>query len=124
MDIFNTFIPIAVELIDQVFPTDIVYVEHVDTTGGYNPLTGIVPLTEINHAIKAGVLSRGRTEEGGVGETYELRLWIQHSASGYQGLPKTSDKVIYDGTTWRVVSIDPTYSSAGLIASKLTCRSD
>ena len=124
MDIDATFRKVAIELIDQVFPTDIVYVEHIDTTGGYNPLTGIVPLTEINHTIKAGVLSRGRKEEGGVGEVYELRLWIQHSASGYQGLPKTSDSVIYDGTTWQITAIDPTYSSAGLIASKLTCRSD
>ena len=124
MDIDATFMPVAIELIDVTFPTDVVYVEHTDTTGTYNPLTGTVTKTETQHNIKAGVLSRGRTEEGGVGETYELRLWIQHSATGYQGLPKTSDSVIYDGTTWRIVSIDPTYSSAGLIASKLTCRSD
>lgn len=124
MDVTSVFTPIAVELIDQVFPTDVIFVEHTDTTGTYDPLTGTVTKTEIQHNIKAGVLSRGRTEEGGVGEQYTLLLWIQHSATGYQGLPKTSDSVIYDGTTWRVVSIDPTYSSAGLIASKLTCRSD
>ena len=28
--------------------------------------------------IKAGVLSRGRSEAGGVGEDYEIRLWIHH----------------------------------------------
>ena len=124
MDVTTTFTPIAVELIDNVFPTDIVYVEHTDTTASYDPFAGVVPKVEVQHNIKAGVLSRGRTEEGGVGEVYELRLWIQHSASGYTKLPKTSDSVIYDGTTWRVVTIDPTYSSAGLIASKLNCRSD
>ena len=124
MQITPTFLPIAVDLIDNKFPTDIVYVEHTDTTSSYDPLSGTVPKVEVQHNIKAGVLSRGRTEEGGVGETYELRLWIQHSASGYTKLPKTSDSVIYDGTTWRITSIDPTYSSAGLIASKLTCRSD
>jgi hypothetical protein len=30
--------------------------------------------------------------------------------------------VIYDNTTWKVVSIDPTYSSKDLIASKLLVR--
>ena len=124
MQITPTFLPVAEELIDQVFPTDVVYVEHTDTTSGYDPLTGTIPTVEVQHNIKAGVLSRGRTEEGGVGETYELRLWIQHSASGYPKLPKTSDSVIYDSTTWQITAIDPTYSSAGLIASKLTCRSD
>ena len=124
MQITPTFLPVAEELIDQVFPTDVVYVEHTDTTSGYDPLTGTIPTVEVQHNIKAGVLSRGRTEEGGVGETYELRLWIHHGPTGYANLPKTSDSVIYDSTTWRIVSIDPTYSSAGLIASKLTCRSD
>ena len=124
MDITSVFTPIAVELIDSVFPTDVIFIEHTDTTGSYDPLTGRVTKTEIQHNIKAGVLSRGRTEEGGVGEQYTLLLWIQHSPSGYPKLPKTSDSVIYDGTTWKVTSIDPTYSSAGLIASKLTCRSD
>ena len=124
MDIDATFLPVAVELIDNVFPTDVIFVEHTDTTSSYDPLTGTVPKVEVQHNIKAGVLSRGRTEEGGGGETYELRLWIHHASSGYTKLPKTSDSVIYDSTTWRVVTVDPTYSSAGLIASKLTCRSD
>ena len=122
MDITSVFTPIAVELIDNQFPTDIVYVEHLDTTSGYDPITGNIPQVETQHNIKAGVLSRGRTEEGGVAEPYELRLWIQHSASGYAKLPKTSDSVIYDSTTWKVTEIDPTYSSAGLIASKILCR--
>ena len=125
MDIDATFLdPVAVQLIDNVFPTDIVYVEHTDETAAYDPLTGIVPITEVQHPIKAGVLSRGRVEEGGVGEVYELRLWIHHGATGYTGLPKISDSVIYDGTTWKVTNVDPTYSSVGLIASKLICRSD
>ena len=124
MNIDATYMPVAVQLIDSVFPTDIIYVEHTDTTTSYDPLSGTIAKVETQYNIKAGVLSRGRTEEGGVGEQYTLRLWIQHSASGYPKLPKTSDSVIYDGTTWRITAIDPTYSSAGLIASKLECRSD
>ena len=124
MDIDAEFLPVAELLVDQVFPTDIVYVEHTDTTTGYDPLSGIIPQVHTNHPIKAGVLSRGRVEQGGVKEAYELRLWIHHGAAGYPNLPKTSDFVEYDGITWRVVQVDPTYSSAALIASKIICRSD
>ena len=120
MDIDATFLPGAVDLIDNVFPTDVVY-ERVQPPV-YDPLTGGITenVTQLN--IKAGVLSRGRVEQGGVGESYELRLWIHHASSGLPQLPTTSDRVVYDGTTWQVTSIDPTYSSAGLIASKILCR--
>ena len=37
-------------------------------------------------------------------------------------LPKTDDEVDYDGTTWKVVSVAPTYSSKALIASKLQVK--
>ena len=120
MDIDATFKPVAVELIDNVFPTAIVYQRCQPPV--YDPATGSITenVTQLN--IKAGVLSRGRVEQGGTDESYELRLWIHHASSGLPQLPTTSDRVIYDGTTWQVTSIDPTYSSAGLIASKILCR--
>ena len=122
MDIVGTFLPVAEELIDQVFPTDITYIRLLGT--GYDPATGqVTPITE-QYSIKAGVLSRGRMEEGGVGETYELRLWIHHGAAGMPHLPKTGDVVEYDSESWKVTTVDPSYSSAGLIASKLMCRAD
>ena len=120
MDIDSTFKPLAVELIDTVFPTSITY-ERVQPPS-YDPSSGDVVENVTQFSIKAGVLSRGRVESGGVGETYELRLWIQHSASGLPHLPTTADSLTYDGTSWKVTSIDPTYSSKGLIASKLTAR--
>ena len=120
MQITETFIPVAVELIDNVFPTAVVY-EQVGAPV-YDPATGDVTETVTQLNIKAGVLSRGRTEQGGVGESYTLRLWIHHASSGLPQLPTTSDRVVYDGTTWQVTEIDPTYSSAGLIASKILCR--
>ena len=120
MDIDSTFLPVAIELIDSVFPTAITY-ERVQPPA-YDPSTGDVVENVTQFSIKAGVLSRGRVESGGVGETYEMRLWIQHSASGLPHLPTTADRVEYDGTNWKVTSIDPTYSSKGLIASKLTTR--
>ena len=122
MDIVGTFLPVGEELIDNVFPTSITYIRSLG--GAYDPATGEVTQDTEEYEIKAGVLSRGRTEEGGAGESYELRLWIHHGATGVPHLPKTGDVVEYDDIRWKVVSIDPTYSSEGLIASKLTARCD
>ena len=120
MDVTSEFLPVAVTLINEVFPTSIIYQQVQPPV--YDPASGSVieNVTQLN--IKAGVLSRGRTEQGGVGEAYELRLWIHHASSGLPQLPTTSDRVVYDGTTWQVTEVDPTYSSAGLIASKILCR--
>lgn len=68
------------------------------------------------------MLSRGRAEEGGVGESQELRIWIHHGTGGMPYLPSTADSVEYSGLSWSVTQIDPTYSSKGLIASKLVLR--
>ena len=122
MQITQEFLPVAIELIDEVFPTPVTYFRSLG--GSYDPATGEVVQNTEQYDIKAGVLSRSRTEEGGVGETYSLTLWIDHSATGLPHMPKTGDTVTYDGTVWKVVAIDPTYSSTGWIASKITARSD
>ena len=122
MNIDATFLPVSQELIDNVFPTGIRYLRN--NGGGYDPATGEVTPNTTQYDINAGVLSRGRTEQGGVGETYELRLWIHHGAGGLPHLPTTADKVEYGGLTWKVTSVDPTYSSKGLIASKILARAD
>jgi hypothetical protein len=121
MDIDAVFLPVGVELIDNTFPTDIVYHQH-NSTGTYNPLTGAVTGTDIDHAIKAGVLSRGRVEAGGPDETYEISLWVHHGATGLSFLPTTADSFTYDSVVWKVVSVEPTYSSKSLIASKIKGR--
>ena len=121
MNIDAEFLPVAVELIDQVFPTDIVFHQH--GTKAYDPTTGTVTGTDTDHAIKAGVLNRKRIEEGGTGEQYELALWVHHGATGLGFLPTTEDSLSYDGAVWRVTAVDPTYSSTSLIASKITARS-
>lgn len=130
MDIDATFLPVAKELIDQVFPTAVTYHQHVDGTGSYDPATGTITDSEIDHNIKAGVLSRkrdGTNSQGsvnsGTDEDYEIVIWVHHGAGGLQFLPKTSDSFTYDGTLWNVVKIDPTYSSKSLIASKIYGRS-
>lgn len=122
MDIDGTFLPVAKELIDSVFPTTVAYIRN--NGGSYDPSTGDVTVNSTQFDINAGVLSRGRLEEGGVGESQELRLWIHHGTGGMPHLPTTSDQVEYGGLTWKVTAVDPTYSSKGLIASKIIARAD
>ena len=119
MDIDAVFLPLGKELIDQVFPTAVTYHQHVDGTGSYDPATGTITSSDIDHSINAGVLSRSRTENGGTGETYEITIWVHHGAGGLQFLPKTGDSFTYDDTVWLVTAIEPTYSSKDLIASKI-----
>ena len=119
MDIDATFSPVADLLINEVFPTAIVY--QARGNGTYDPATGAVSTGTTDYAINAGVLSRSRVEEGGVGESYELMLWVEHKSLPV--LPKTGDTVNYDATTWVVTEVAPTYSSKGWIASKLKVRS-
>ena len=130
MNIDAEFLPVAKELIDQVFPTAVTYHEHVDGTGSYDPATGTITDSDIDHNINAGVLSRGRdgtnsqgSVNSGTDEAYEIVIWVHHGVGGLQFLPKTSDRFTYDGTVWNVVKIEPTYSSKSLIASKIFGRS-
>lgn len=76
----------------------------------------------VSYNINAGVLSRKRVEEGGSGATYEISIWVHHGATGVPFLPLTGDAIEYDATEWKVTTVNPTYSSKALIASKLTAR--
>ena len=122
MDIDGVFLPVAKELIDVTFPTPITYIETGNAT--YDPASGQVTPNETTHSINAGILSRGRVEAGGIDEQYELRLWVHHGGGGLPVLPKTSDRVLYDSAYWKVMQVNPTYSSDSLIASKLILRAE
>ena len=121
MNIDAVFLPIAVDLINE-FATPIKYIRSLGRD--YDPISGEVIENTQDFDINAGIISRSRVEEGGVGETYSLTLWIDHSATGMPHLPTTADSVTYDGTTWKVIEVNPTYSSKSLIASKLVARAD
>ena len=121
MQITETFLPVAVELIDE-FATPIVYTRNEGAT--YDPSSGTVSPSSTDYNINAGILSRSRNELGGTAETYTMMLWIQHSESGLPYLPTTADTVTYDGEVWKVNIVAPTYSSKGLIASKLVVRAN
>ena len=122
MDIDSTFLPVAEQLIDSVFPTPIKYLQTENLT--YDPATGQTTPNVTEYAINAGTLSRGRVEQGGAAEEYDLRLWIHHGRAGLPVLPKTSDRVYYDSVYWKVFSVDPSYSSDALIASKILVRAE
>ena len=122
MDIDGVFLPVAEELIDSVFPTPIKYLQTENPT--YDPATGQTTPNVVEYDINAGILSRGRNEQGGAAEEYELRLWIHHGSAGLPVLPKTSDRVYYDSVYWKVYKVDPTYSSDALIASKILVRAE
>lgn len=120
MEIDAVFNPVAKLLIDDIFPTSIVY--HRDNGSTYDPATGDVTPAVVDYTVNAGVLSSGRRETGGVGEPRQLSLWVKHDAAGLPFLPTTADRVTYLGVDWKVVDVTPTYHSKGLIASKLTVR--
>jgi hypothetical protein len=118
MSFADTLLPDAVELVDQVFGVPVLYRRRIH--GGYDPATGLVTESVVDKQIMAGVLSTGRTEQGGVQEAHQLRLWVHHGPTGLQIFPLTSDRVQYLSEWWKVTSIEPTYSGQALVASKLT----
>ena len=122
MDIDAVFLPVAEELIDSVFPTPIEYLQTENPF--YDPMTGQTVPRVVNYKINAGILSRGRNEQGGIAEDYEIRMWIHHGPAGLPVLPKTSDRVLYHDVYWKVYKVDPSYSSDDLIASKLYLRAE
>ena len=121
MDIKATFLPIGQELINQVFPQSIVY--HRSEGTAYDPLTGTVVETVTDYNISAGVLQQSTTEGGGVEQTQELLLYIEHSTTtGMPHEPTTADAVTYQGVKWKVTNIAPFYPHDNGIVSKLSCR--
>ena len=122
MNIDQTFLPIAEDLIGNIFPTQIVY--HYNSGTGYDPSTGAVSAGYRDYTIPAGVLSRQRIEDGGVSEVYEITIWIHHGQDGMPETPKTGDYFTYDNIRFKVTSISPTYSSKNLIASKIVGRTN
>lgn len=120
MDIVSTFLPVAVQLIDQAFPTPISYERA--SAEQYDPATGAFSRTPDTYSINAGVLGARRNERDGPREVREVRLWIHHGQGGLPFTPTTGDLVTLEGEVWRVVDVDPAYLSTGLIASRVTCE--
>ena len=122
MDISATFLPVAVGLIDDVFPTPVLYRQLVGSS--YDPSTGTVTKEWKELTINAGVLNMGRTEDPAdpSREARTLTLWLHHGPTGLPELPTTADRVSYQGVEWKVTGVAPTYASTALIASKVMCE--
>ena len=118
MPLQDTFIPVAKTLVDlgRIGTCNLI---RVDST--YDPAVGEVVEVETIYAGFGAVMKRWRDEAGGTGEDYRLEVWMDHQTTNY--LPETKDRVSYDGRTWKVISVNPTYSGDALVASKLTCAS-
>ena len=122
LDLDAIFLDVSNTLINGTFGTSIVYHRHTDTTADYDPLTGATTFTETDYDVFAGIESRNRVEEGGVGEAYELKLYLDGNTIPF--VPTTSDSLTYDGILWRVVKLEEGWSSKGVIANYVFCRSD
>jgi len=120
MDVSATFLPVAIELIDQAFPTPIVY--NRAQSESYDPATGLLTRDIVGYAINAGILGLRKSEKSGSEEVRELRLWVHHGPGGLPHEPTTGDLVEYGGETWRVTEVVPTFTAAERIASKITCE--
>ena len=122
LDLDLIFGGVADTLINDTFDTPIIYIRSGGQT--YDPATGSVIEQTQQFEINAGIEQISITEEGGIGETREIKLFIEHSNKGLPLDPSTGDRIEYLNRRWKVVAIDPQFVSAGLIASYITARSD
>lgn len=122
MDIDATFKPVSDELINNVFPTPIVYLRSKGMV--YDPATGEVTEDVEQFNIKAGIEQISIQEEGGVAEEREIKLWIDHGSRGMPHEPTTGDRIEYKGRTWKVTGIDPEFVSISSIASCVFAKAD
>jgi len=101
-----------------LFGSDCTY--HQNTPGTYDPLSGAVTATSVDHAVKVGVEEIKRVEGGGTAETHEAMMWFSHVLLPIE--PTTADTVTYQGKTWKVIGVEPEYAGDQLIAFKLRVR--
>ena len=113
MDIDATFKPL-VNLIDNVFPTPVVYRRMEQKS--YDAATGQVTENVIG---TTGILYSSRMEQGGVGEKYEINMYVHGDTSGLPFHPRTGDYIVYDSVYWKIQDVAPSYRSKTHIASKL-----
>ena len=102
----------------ELFGSSCTYHQH--TGGTYDPLSGAVTAATVDHVVKVGVEQIKRVEEGGANEVREATMWFSHVLLPLE--PTTADTVTYQGSSWKVTSVDPEFAGDQLIAWKLTAR--
>ena len=120
LDLDGIFGGVANTLINQTFNTPILYIHSKGMS--YDPATGEVVEDVEQFNLMAGIEQIGITEEGGVGETRDIKLYIKHGANGLPYECTTGDRIEYKGRTWKVTVVDPEFTSKDSIASYITAR--
>ena len=87
-----------------------------------DPATGEVVEDVEQFNLMAGIEQIGITEEGGVGETRDIKLYIKHGTNGLPYECTTGDRIEYKGRTWKVTVVDPEFTSKDSIASCINNR--
>jgi hypothetical protein len=115
-------IPLAKRLVDRFRSTDLTYIR-VDAYS-YNEQTGTVTATEEEIPAAGAVVKSMKGERDGVEQGTQLEAWIDHATVPWP--ISTQDQLEYMGRRWKIVSIDPTYSSGDDVAyaSKITARAE
>ena len=111
---------VADTLINNTFDTPIVYFYSKGTS--YDPATGDVTEVVEEYNLKAGIEQIDLTEEGGIGESREIKLYIKHGTNGLPYECTTGDRIEYKGRTWKVTVVDPQFTAKDSIASYITAR--
>ena len=120
LDLDGIFGGVANTLINQTFNTPILYIHSKGMS--YDPATGEVVEDVEQFNLMAGIEQIDISEEGGVGETREIKLYIKHGTNGLPYECTTGDRIEYKNRTWKVTVIDPEFTSKDSIASCITAR--
>lgn len=115
-------IPLAKRLVDRFRSQELTYVRIVP--GAYDETTGTAAVVETEIAAAGAVTKSMKGERDGVQQGSELEAWIDHVTVPWP--ISTADRLEYMGRRWKIVSIDPTYSSSDteVYASKITARAE
>lgn len=87
----------------------------------YDPATGEVVETETEFTNCGAVEQTGRVEQGGVGEVYEIKVWLATESIGEE-FPTTGDYLTYMDKQWKITAIDPQFSGDVKYACMVTGR--
>lgn len=113
--------PLADELVSVFRVNSLSYVRVAP--GTYDPATGTIANTETTFT-KAGAITERRREEVQNGlERYEIDVWMALSDIG-EVYPTYADYFTYDGTSYKIMQIDPIYSGDTKYAVKCRARAN
>lgn len=86
---------------------EVAFVRRASST--YDPATGAVTTPEQRIACGAAIPKLRRIEEGGTAEQHECEAWFDSTTLPL--MPTTADVVEFMDKTWRIVAVDPAYTS-------------